>query len=261
MRAFDAEEEAMVQPPKLHRGSGIPAHVQIEQWLLEAIASGRLNADDRLPPERDLAVELGVSRMTLRQSLDVLERRGLIMRKTGRHGGTFVVEPKVECDLTTLIGFSEQLRRHGMTAGARVISATQEEADPTVAKALCLEQDATVYAIVRIRLANQRPMVLERSYFPAERFPDLLNQALGGSLYEILDKRYGQNPRRALESLESVSADGREARLLGVSPGTALLLVERTAYSAEDTPVEFARDLYRGDRTRIVVWSGIGRPL
>jgi GntR family transcriptional regulator len=250
-------DQKITQPPVLRRGIGVPAHVQIEQWFMDAIASGELAAGDKLPPERDFAAALGVSRMTLRQALGMLERRGLVAKAVGRHGGTFVLQPKVECDLTTLIGFSEQLRRRGMTAGARVVSAAEEHAGPVVAKALGLQENDPAYLIVRVRLANEQPLALERSYFPARRFPGLLSQALDGSLYELLAERYGQRPQRALESLESVRARAAEARLLGVRPGVALTLVERTAYTADGSPIEFARDLYRGDRTRIVVWSGI----
>jgi len=144
-----------------------------------------------------------------------------------------------------------------MTPGARVVSATEEAADPTVAKALALDEGATVYLIARVRLANERPLLLERSHFPAERFPGLLEESLEGSLYDLLEERYGQRPQRALESLESVSAGPQEARLLEVPKGRALMLVERVAYAADGVPVEFARDLFRGDRTRIVVWSDI----
>lgn len=254
-------DKAIARIPKLQRGGGSPAHVQIEQWLMGAIASGELAPGKRLPPEHHLATTLGVSRMTLRQALDTLERRGLLARTVGRRGGTFVVQPKVECDLTTLIGFTDQLRRRGMTPGARVVNAAEEAASPAIAKALDLAENDPVYMIARVRLANEQPLALERSLFPARRFPGLLGKALGGSLYALLEESYGLRPQRALESLESVRARASEARLLDVRPGTALMLIERTAYAADGVPVEFARDLYRGDRARIVVWSGIEHPL
>ncbi len=99
-------------------------HGQIEDWLAGQIAAGALVPGDRLPTEHDLAAWFGVSRMTLRHALAELARRGLVTRTSGRHGGTFVAAPKLEQDLTTLAGFSEQRRRHGMVAGARVLSAT-----------------------------------------------------------------------------------------------------------------------------------------
>src|SRR5919199_1478972 len=92
------------------RGGG-PAHAQIEEWLAGAIAPGRPPVGGRLPPERELAGRLGVSRMTLRQALAALEARGLLVRSVGRNGGTFVAEPKLERDLSGFAGLSDQLRR------------------------------------------------------------------------------------------------------------------------------------------------------
>src|SRR5258708_23210853 len=95
------------KPPKLVRGSGVTVHGQIEDWLADAIATGRLTPGDRLPTEQDLAGWLGVSRMTLRHALAQLAQRGLVSRTVGRSGGTFVAEPKLEQDLTVLAGVSE----------------------------------------------------------------------------------------------------------------------------------------------------------
>jgi GntR family transcriptional regulator len=114
-----------------------------------------------------------------------------------------------------------------------------------------------VYEIRRIRLADGRPIVLERSLFPAARFPGMLDSRLDGSLYELLEVRYGYGlrPHRARECLEPVTAGVREAEALEVPEGAPLMLVERTAYARSGEPVEFARDLFRGDRTRVIVWT------
>jgi GntR family transcriptional regulator len=243
------------QPPEIVRGPGTTVHGQIEDWLAGQIAAGALVPGDRLPTEHDLAAWFGVSRMTLRHALAELARRGLVSRTMGRHGGTFVAAPKLEQDLTTLAGFSEQLRRHGMVAGARVLSATTRPAGPSAGAALQIGGDGQAYEIRRIRLADGRPMVLEHSLFPAERFPGLLDGRLDGSLYELLEVGYGLRPHRARESLEAVTAGVREAEALEVDVGAPLMLVERTAYARSGEPLEFARDLFRGDLTKLVVWS------
>ena len=186
---------------------------------------------DRLPTEQDLAAWFGVSRMTLRHALAELARRGLVTRTVGRRGGTFVAAPKLEQDLTTLAGFSEQLRRHGMVAGARVLSARERPAGPVAGSALRTGEDDPVYEVRRIRLADGRPIALERSMFPAARFPGMLDFRLDGSLYELLEVRYGVRPHRARESLEPVTAGVREAEALEVAEGAPLMLVERTAYA------------------------------
>jgi DNA-binding GntR family transcriptional regulator len=242
-------------PPQLVRGSGTTVHAQIEEWLAEAIAVGRVAPGDRMPTEQDLADWLEVSRMTLRHALAKLARRGLVTRAVGRNGGTFVAERKLEQDRTTLAGFSEQLRRHGMAAGARVLSATQRAAGPVSAAALQLREGDQVHEVRRVRLGDGKPIVLEHSLFPAALFPGLLQCRLDGSLYELLEARYGHRPHRARESLEPVTAGVREAEALDVAEGAPLMLVERIAYTQGGQPVEFARDLFRGDRTRIVVWT------
>jgi GntR family transcriptional regulator len=237
------------------RGSGPPVHAQIEDWLAGAIGTGQLSAGDRLPTEHDLAEWLGVSRMTLRHALGELAQRGLVVRAVGRHGGTFVAEPRLDQDVTTLAGFSEQLRRHGMVAGARVLAAAQVQAGPAAAAALGLRPGDPVCEVRRLRLADGRPMVLEHSQFPAALFPGLLNCRLDGSLYELLAQRFGQQPHRARESFEPVIAGVREAEALETEEGAPLMLVERTAYARSGTALEYARDLLRGDRTRMVIWT------
>ena len=212
-------------------------YAQIIAQIEQAIADGDLAPGDRLPPERALAEEHGVSRMTVRQALQSLEARGLLRRSIGRNGGSFVAQPKVERDLGTFSGLSDQLARQGVVAGARVLSAS--------------DVDGAV-EIVRVRLADGEPFAIERSSFPADRFRGLLQCDLTGSLYELL----GENaPVRAVERIEPVLADVHDAAALGLRVGTPLMLVDRVAYDEAGSVVERARDVFRGDRTRIVAWT------
>jgi DNA-binding GntR family transcriptional regulator len=205
---------------------------QIEQ----AIADGDLEVGDRLPAERALAARHGVSRMTVRQALGVLEARGLIRRATGRSGGSFVAPPKVERDLAAFGGLSAQLARQGVVAGARVLTTRTTDAG---------------IEIVRLRLADREPIAVERSTFP-HRLAYLLERDLTGSLYDLLADDV---PSRAVERIEPVLADADDAALLHVRVGDPLLLVDRIAYADDGEVVETARDLFRGDRTRIVAWT------
>src|SRR5689334_1103763 len=171
------------QPPQIVREPGTTVHGQIEDWLAGQIAAGTLAPGDRLPTEKDLAAWFGVSRMTLRHALAELARRGLVTRTAGRGGGTFVAAPKLEQDLTTLAGFSEQLRRHGMVAGARVLSARSRPAGPVAAPALRLGEEDLVYEARRVRLGRGRPSGSEGSLFPAGRSSAVRRLRLHGSLY------------------------------------------------------------------------------
>lgn len=215
-------------------------HAEISAQIEQAIMSGELEPGDRLPPERTLAAEHGVSRMTVRQALQTLEARGLLRRAIGRSGGSFVARPKLERDLGTFSGLSEQLARQGVVAGARLLSARERE---------------SAIEIVRVRLADGEPFALERSSFPADRFRGLLDLDLTGSLYDLLDEHFDAAPVRAVERIEPVLADAEEAAALELRIGAPLMLVDRVAYDDAGLPVETARDVFRGDRTRIVAWT------
>jgi GntR family transcriptional regulator len=261
MAASVTSEPAAAVPFPVPELSGTaPAHVQIERWLVRAIGRGELDVGSKLPREQDLAAAIGVSRMTLRQALGRLEARGVITRTPGRSGGTFVSEPRIECDLTGWAGFTALMREASVPVTTRVVSATTHRAAPDVAAALDLGRDGAVHEIVRVRSAGRAPLALERSFFPAAAFPGLLERRLTGSLYDLLGRRYRQEPRTADEYVDPVVAGEPEAALLAVAPGTPLLLVQRTASTAAGLPVEFARDLFRPDRIRLRVRSAVSTP-
>ena len=234
---------------------GAPIHAQITTQIALCIRDGRLQPGSRLPAERELAEWLGVSRMTVRQALGALERDGLVRRSVGRAGGTFVHEPKVDRHPASTAGLSAELRRQGLAAGARVISAKVEPARPRTAAGLGLEPGDPVAIVVRLRLAAGKPLALERSSLPAHLYPGIEDADLGGSLYDLMHDVYGRRPARVVERLETVPARPSDARALGVRVGAPLLLVERVGYGDDGTPLEFARDRFRGDRTRIVIES------
>lgn len=233
-------------------GAGRPVYQQIEEQVADAIAAGALGAGDRLPPERDLAARLGVSRMTVRQAFDALARRDLVERGVGR--GTFVSSPRVELDRTERVaGFTEQMERAGLEPSATVLAAEVTGAPAPIARALGLETGARVARVRRVRSGGGMPFKLEDSWLPEALFPGVTDLDLGGSLYAIMGGRYGHAPVRAIERLEPVAARARDADALGVRARSPLMLVERVAYDAGDVPVEYAEDRYRGDRARFVV--------
>lgn len=248
----------LASAPDVSATAGFPAYVQIEQWLMSLIDAHELLEGDKLPKEKDLAASLGVSRMTLRQTLGSLEARGVVERIPGRQGGTFIRQPRIECDITGLAGFTEQLRQGHHRASARVVSSDVIPASRTVAKALELAPDTEVYEVVRVRSARRQPLALERSYLPADLFPGLLSKRLTGSLYARMRRDYGLAPQAATEFLEPFIAPAAVAALLGVDEGSALLLIERTARTTSGQPVEYARDLFRPDRIRISVQTVAG---
>lgn len=258
MRTLAVDDEALGGKPDLSSSTDEPSHVRITAWLLDRIGMGQIRIDDKLPPEEELAASIGVSRMTLRQALGSLEAQGWIERRRGRSGGSFVREPKVEVDLSGLPGFTEQMRRANVRAGARVVRAGLVEAAGEVAAALEVAKGQPVIEIVRVRSARRQPLALEETYLPAHLFPGLLERNLSASVYGLMRQHYDLAPQSAQEWLEPEISSDEHARLLEVAPGSALMLVTRKAWTASGLPVEFAYDRYRSDRTRITLQTGLG---
>jgi GntR family transcriptional regulator len=217
--------------------------------LLDLIAAGTLRPGDRLGTERELAIRLAVSRSTLRQVLAVLAQSGIIRRVPGRAGGTFVAHAKVDRDLSVIVGLPEYLRRQGFLAGTQVLSATMGSADEPTGSSLAIPAGSLVIDIVRIRLADGIPLSLERARFPADIFPGLLELPLGGSVYDLLEERYGIRPVEVVEHLEVAEAGADEAALLEIGVGAPLLAITRISSSAAGRPFEYSYDLFRSDRT------------
>lgn len=228
---------------------GSPAYRSVARSLAERIRSGKMPPGSRVPSERELAVEYGISRMTARASVNLLGQRGLIERR-GR-SGTFVAAPKIELDLSSVAGLSARLLRQGITPGARVMEARETSAgelDTAVAGALGVADDEPVYGVVRTRTGDGEPLALEESYFPAFCCPGLLDNELTGSIYELLRDRYGLEPAHLRQEVELTQLDSAAAAKLGAHPDVPVLRVTRTAWDTDGKPIEFARDLYRGDR-------------
>ncbi len=226
----------------------VPLYHQLAGELRSAIHSGRLAPGTRLPSEFEISAASGVSRPTVRQAIAQLALEGLLARRRGR--GTFVREQKPAHRLYELGSFSEAMRRRGLAPGARILNRRIVAAPGAVAEMLGIETGEPVVLIRRLRTADGQPILINTAYFQAARLPGLLDQDLAGSLYDLLAARYRVTPQWAWETYEPTAVERGAARLLGVSPGTPGLLVERATYADDDSPIEFSQSLIRGDRCR-----------
>jgi GntR family transcriptional regulator len=230
----------------------IPLHHQVYLDLSAALDAGEWRPGDRLPPERELAERYGCSLITVRRALSELAREMRLERTRGR--GTFVLHPRLELDFGGSQSFTGEMQSRGLDPETRLIAARPEAAGEAVANALGLALGSPTVYVERLRPAGGEPLLLEQVHLPAERFPGLLASDLEhNSLYDLLTERYGTRVVRAREAIEPILLRAREAQLLGQAPGRPALLVEGIAFSADGTPIEFARSYVRGDRTRYYV--------
>ena len=232
--------------------AGLPLYRRIAQDLRDRIGRGELAQGSQVETELELMARYGVSRATVRQALRSLITVGLLEIRRGL--GTFVRPHAVEHALGGFYTFSREIERHGMVPGTRVLDIRVEPADEHVAAGLGLAVGEPVVALSRIRLADDDPLVSETSYLPAARFPGLEDIDFGGvKLYETLTARYGVRPVRAREVFEPVLLSKTAAALLDREPGDPALRVDRTAYDADGSIVEYCQSTVRGDRYRYSV--------
>ena len=218
-----------------------PLYRQLQKQLREAIQKQVLAPNDSLPAERDLAEDLGVSRITVRKALDGLVSEGLLTRRQG--AGTFVAA-RVEKSFSKLSSFTEDMISRGRVPHSTWLSRSEGQVTPEESLTLGLSPGAPVYRFNRIRYADGAPMALEYSTVPAYCMPG--PEAVQTSLYEALEKS-DHRPARALQRLRAVLFTAEQADLLGVSPGDPGLLIERRGFLRDGRVVEVTQSYYRGD--------------
>ena len=225
-----------------------PLYLWLAALLRDQIEAGGLSAHGPVPSERALSERYGVSRMTARHALETLTLEGYLYRNPRR--GTFVAEPRLRFSVGS---FTRNMTAAARAPGTEVLSAATVAPDPAVAQLLGVPAAGRVHVLQRLRTAMGEPIAIENIQLSAERFPDLLEHDLAGSLWALLRERYDVHPERADARVVAVILDPFEAEVLGVKAGNPAIVLTRTVYDADGGVVELARDVYRGDRTEFEV--------
>lgn len=230
----------------LREGVRAPLYLQLQQLVRQAIEGHVLVQDDMIPAERDLAIEYGVSRITVRKAIDGLAQEGLVVRRRG--AGTFIAA-RVEKSFSKLSSFSEDMIARGRTPSNEWLSKTAGLVTPEESLSLGLSPGTPVYRFQRLRFADDVPMALEYSTIVGHCLPSI--EAVSDSLYSALEAA-GKRPVRALQRLRAMHFPLEQSRRLGVETGHAGLFIERRGFLADGETVEFTQSYYRGDAYDLV---------
>jgi GntR family transcriptional regulator len=222
-------------------------YLQIANKIAADIQEGRLRIGEKIASERALGETLGVSRMTVRQALHHLTRRGLLEARVGQ--GTFVTHPLIEQKLSTLTGFTEEMARKGHTSSSIVVVAETRKADDLTGSALKLPVNSLIHRLVRVRLVDGEPVAIETTEINAVLAPGLLDLAdfSKTSLYRILRENFEIVPTTGEQTLMATTADAATARSLDLTTGSPVLKLTRLTFDSKQRPFEFVRSYYRGD--------------
>ena len=226
-----------------------PLYAQVEESLVQRIGSGVLPAGSQLPSEESLVAEFGVSRTTIRTTVQRLIQQGLVEIRRGK--GTFVARPKLTQELTELTGFVEDMAVHGRTASARVLGKGITAASDTVARRLALKPGAPVVQILRVRLADEVPLSFDETYLPEQLGRKIMDADLTVEpIFTLLEKRFNTPLLEAEYELEATAADTATATVLRVAVGSPIFLIERTSFNTKGRPIDYEKLHYRGDHIR-----------
>jgi len=219
----------------------LPLYQQLQRGLRDAIEKRILAPDDALPSERQLAEELGISRITVRKAIDGLAAEGLLVSRQG--SGNFVSN-RIDKNFAKLTSFSEDMRARGRNPRSVWIRRSEGTVTPEESLKLALSPGTLVYRFHRLRFADDEPMSLELATIVASFLPSL--DAVEDSLYDALEN-VGNRPVRALQRLHSLLLTADQAKLLKAKAGDAGLFVERLGFLRDGRAVELSQSYYRGD--------------
>lgn len=230
------------------RASPVPLYFQAAHALEIAIDRGDLQPGDLIPNEIDFAQSLGLSRPTVRHAIDLLVKKGILVRKRGVGTRVMAAELRRRVELTSLY---EDLAEGGRRPRSDVLHFRAPDQEPRAARALGLEESAPLVFCERVRYADDRPIAILRNWLVPMHPPLTREELEADSLYRLMDER-GCRPTMAKQRITARLATQREARILHAGKNVPLVQMERTAF-VSDGSVEYAENVYLADSYAIEV--------
>ncbi len=233
-------------PKPLDRTSPVPLYFQISERIYQAIESGALRPGERLDNEVVLGAQLRVSRPTVRQAIQCLVEKGVLVRRRGV--GTVVVHQRIRRPIA-LTSLYDDLEAAGRNPTTRVLAIEEVAAEPEVAGSLMIEVGSPVLRIERLRCADEMPLAVMRNDLPT----DLLTPPLDAGtlqdhgLYQLL-RANGVQLHAAHEVIGARTATRGEAELLRVARRTTVLTMTRTAHDPHGRAIELGQHVYLASR-------------
>ncbi len=234
----------------LNKHAAVPLYLQLKKLLEAQITNGTLAPHSRVPSERELSEQFGISRMTARQALAELIQEGRLYTSAGK--GTFVSEPKIRQNVQALTSFTEEMQHRALKPTTEVVRCVLEPAPVGVARNLGIAEGTAFVCLERLRLADNEPLALETAWLSFAGVERLLEFDLAGSLYAVLQQEFGLIPAEAIQEFEAILPQQLERTVLHMQEAAPVLRLQRTTFDSERRPFEYVQSLYRGDRYRFV---------
>ncbi|WP_240452368.1 GntR family transcriptional regulator [Virgibacillus sp. YIM 98842] len=230
----------------MDKKSKVPLYLQLMDDLIKKMDTEEYRVDEKLPSERELCEIYDLSRITVRQALQELEREGYIYKLHGK--GTFVSPKSYNQNLIKLYSFTEEMKKIGKTPATKVLSFQEIALDERLANKMNLAPLDEAFQIVRLRLADHEPLMFETSYIPKDIFPNLTEKDLAERpMYDVFMQDYKIGVTKAIERFSATSVRKEEAEHLKITAAHPAMLIKRFAYHKESL-IEYTISVARGDK-------------
>ncbi|MGT2887353.1 GntR family transcriptional regulator [Streptococcus didelphis] len=223
----------------------LPAYIKIHDAIKRDIDKGRWPIGDRLPSERDLASQFGVSRMTLRQAITMLVEEGILERRIG--SGTFVASHRVQDKMRGTTSFTEIVNSQGKIPSSKLLTYQRQPASDTELKKLKLEKNDYVIRMERIRYADGIPLVYEVASIPERYIKNVNREDITEHFFKTLITN-GYEIGKSQQTIYAKIASEKVANYLSINRGHAILALTQVSYFTDGNPFEYVRSQYVGDR-------------
>lgn len=225
----------------------VPLYYQLEQFMITNIENGSLKNGEMVPPEKELAKELNISRTTIRQAFSDLAAKGYIDRLKAK--GTFISTPKIYGEfIQKLEPFDAEMKKKGITPSTKILKTSVEAPLSEVQQKLNLNDSEKVIVLERLRYGNDKPIVYVKTYLSEKKLAGIVDENLeDNSLYMLMRQKYGINVQSVNRKLTATSSDEYVSKLLQVDLNTAVLFSMTTGYDSGNNPVEYSLASYRSD--------------
>ncbi|WP_411843796.1 GntR family transcriptional regulator [Salinicoccus sp. HZC-1] len=223
----------------------LPLYKQIAKRIKKDIISNGTKGGEAIPTETKLAEMYEVSRVTVRRAVKLLIEEGLIYSVHG--SGTYISEKKIEHDIYKLQGFTEEMSGLHNNPSNEILEFQLTSPSEEVRDYLKLEDGQKVYYVKRLRLADEKPLILEESYLPFELFPDLSVDVLKESKYEYIDKK-GFKINKRYADLKPILPNEELMELLHLEGNTPMLSLEAYSTFDDGTIFEYSKVYYHPEK-------------
>ncbi|MFD2923645.1 GntR family transcriptional regulator [Halobacillus naozhouensis] len=225
--------------------SSTPLYKQVASKIKKDIITAKINKDEAIPSEKKLAEKYQVSRVTIRQSIQLLVDEDILYKVRG--SGTYVKNQKIEHDIYRLQSFTEEMTHLNQKPTNQVLDFHMQEPGEQLRETLQLENGEKVFFIRRLRCVDDEPMILEETYMPVSLFPDLSVDVMTRSKYEYVESKGYVIKERQGEILP-LSPDEELRKILLLEGNSSILTMNLWAYFDDDTIFEYTRLYFRSEK-------------